>query len=199
MLRSFWLFLFAFPFFCYADNIYNHPLKDLNQVDFQTVEQPLSQPNVVSGTFKQVRSVQGLSQPLISSGTFRLSKQCGLLWQQTEPFLSTLILTQSKIEQKMLDNPPIIITQKEQPIIFSFTRIFLSVFQGDIAQIQQHFNVYFIGTPKDWRIALIPKEAPLNKAIQRIEMQGAKTISSILIVDTQENITTIAFSNIQLG
>jgi hypothetical protein len=199
MLRKFLLLLCVLPLCDYADSIYNHPLENLNQADFQAVEQSLSQPNVVSGTFKQVRTVQGLSQPLVSSGTFRLSKQAGLLWQQTQPFLSTLTLTQSKIEQRMLDNPPTIITPKEQPIIFSFTHIFLSVFQGDIAQIQQHFSVYFIGTPKDWHIALIPKEAPLNKAIQHIEMQGANTISSILIADTQKNTTAIIFSKIQPG
>lgn len=190
---------FLLPLYADADTLYDHPLQNLNQPDFQAVEQQLSQPNALTGKFKQVRSVQGLTQPLISSGTFSLSKQSGLLWQQTQPFASTLSLTQSKIEQKMLDNPPTIITQKEQPIVFSFTRIFLSVFQGDIAQIQQHFKVYFTGTAKDWRIALIPKEAPLNKAILRIELQGTDTISSILIEDTQKNTTAIRFSDIQRG
>ena len=105
---------------------------------FKQVQIMLSKADNLSGDFKQIQKIKILSTPLISTGHFFLSKKKGLQWHQTAPFKSRLIVTTSKIEQQLENQPSNIITKEQQPIIFSFTNIFLSVFKGETATIQEY-------------------------------------------------------------
>ncbi len=95
-----------------------------------------------------------------------------------------------------MDNPPTVITQKEQPVVFAFSNIFLSVFQGNTKQVEQYFNLYFTGDEKNWKIALKPKGSPFNKAIKDIELSGRQYITTIVVDETQQNSMIINLSNI---
>lgn len=181
----------------YADSIYNHPLTNIDQPDFKQVQTQLSAATAITGNFTQRRDIKILSKPLLSSGHFSLSQAQGLVWRQTQPFASTLRVTANKIQQTILNNPPTVITRKEQPLVFTVSSVFLSVFQGDISQIQQYFNVYFTGNTEQWQIALKPKAAPLNKAIKSVELAGGRYISSIVLKEAQQNKMTINLTDVK--
>ncbi|MBX9704975.1 MAG: outer membrane lipoprotein carrier protein LolA [Gammaproteobacteria bacterium] len=168
-----------------------------NQAAFTAVQTQLSQADHLKGNFKQVRHIQLLSSPLVSSGQFELSKTQGLSWHQTQPFVSDLTVSQDKIEQTFANNPPTIITEKEQPVVFSFTKIFLAVFNGDLAQVAQNFTILFAGDTKAWTIVLTPKVAPLNKAIESVMLTGGKTIATITIKDVQKDEIDIALLQVE--
>lgn len=170
------------------------PLTNKNQTAFNTIEQSLSKNDTISGNFQQTRKMKLLSKPLASSGHFTLSKKSGLVWIQTKPFKSTLVVTDNKIEQQFENAPPTIITKAEQPLVFSFTKIFLSIFQGNTKEIQTYFNIAFEGTPANWKIKLTPKSSPLNKAITTIELNGNKKVKQIIINETQDNQMILRFS-----
>ena len=110
---------------------------------FTEVQKMLAQQDNLSGAFKQTRYIPLLSHPLVSYGHFTLSKKSGLHWIQKKPFSSTLTLTNNKITQTIADNPPTIITKAEQPIVFSFTNIFLSLFNGNMALVENYFKCDF--------------------------------------------------------
>lgn len=173
------------------------PITSSNQLAFTAVQTQLSQADHLKGNFKQVRHIQLLSSPLVSSGQFELSKSQGLSWHQTQPFVSDLTVNQDKIEQTFANNPPTIITEKEQPVIFSFTKIFLAVFNGDLAQVSQNFTILFAGDTTAWTIVLTPKAAPLNKAIESITLTGGKTIATITIKDAQKDEIDIALLQVE--
>lgn len=181
----------------YADNIYLHPLNKSNENDFQQVQVQLSKADNLSGDFSQIREMKLLTAPLKSSGKFILSKRNGLQWNQTKPFKSSLLVTNTKIEQQIENTPATIITQKEQPIVFSFTHIFLSVFNGDAIAIKEYFNIYFSGNTKAWRIVLKPTNSMLQKAIVSIEMTGGKYVQTVVINEVKQNQMILHFSNIQ--
>lgn len=182
----------------YGDSILNHPLKNLDDSNFQQVQEILSKPASIEGNFTQVRNVKILSQPLVSSGAFLLSKKDGLLWKQDKPFISTMTMNSQKIEQKIMDNPPSVLTEKEQPAVFNFTKIFLSVFQGNLSEVQQYFNIYFMGDAHHWEMLLIPTGSPLNKAIYSIQLNGERTIQEVTVIDAEKNSLKISFSRVIL-
>ncbi|WP_440993452.1 outer membrane lipoprotein carrier protein LolA [Cysteiniphilum litorale] len=180
-----------------TDNIFDHPLSAKNEQAFIEVQKEQAQISHVTGNFTQTRFMKLLSKPLKSSGRFELSKTQGLKWLQEEPFQSTLIVTEDSIKQSIEGKTAVVITKKEQPIVFSFTTVFLSIFKGNTDALKQYFKIYFMQNGDTWHIALKPLGAPLDKAIQSIEMTGTKYASRIFVNESQGNQMLIEFSDVK--
>jgi outer membrane lipoprotein-sorting protein len=178
------------------DSVFEHPLQTASQSTFYKIEAGLARTGTVNGKFTQTQYMALLSSPLVSNGYFSLSKKTGLSWVQETPFSSKLTLTENKLLQQIGDTSPTIITRQEQPIVFTFTRIFLSIFDGNSQLLETWFDIYFIGGTQAWTIGLIPKASPLNKAIAHIVLTGSKYVRSVTVQDTKGNRTVIEFSDI---
>ncbi|MEZ9447070.1 outer membrane lipoprotein carrier protein LolA [Vibrio splendidus] len=175
--------------------------------DLQTV---LSANNIVRGEFTQTRNMEMFAQPLTSQGTFLLDKSNGLLWTQTTPFPVSLVLTDNKLSQRFADQPAKIITDKENPMAFYFSHIFLSVFHGDTQKLQEQFSLDFepaTTTNTDesanassqgtrWTLTLKPKSAPMNAVFEAITLQGKNDIERIELREIRGDSTVIEFSQL---
>ncbi|APC96918.1 outer membrane lipoprotein carrier protein LolA [Francisella frigiditurris] len=166
------------------------------QPNFVAVEKQLTKNSNITGKFEQIRHIDGLENPLISSGTFKLSPDSGLYWDQDKPFKSVLKVTKDRLEQTVMDNPPTVITRDQQPVVFSFTQVFMSILQGNTDSIEQYFNASFKGDTKDWEITLTPKANLIGKAIKSIYLKGSNTITFVKVIDTEDNIVDIKFSDV---
>ena len=200
--------IFLFAFFTLLGSVYAGPRHNLvtksvslvgsRQDDqLKQVHKMLAQADGLAGHFKQVRKIKLLAAPLVSSGRFVLSKAQGLKWQQTSPFKSNLIVTGEKIEQQLENSPKLVITKEQQPVVFSFTNIFLSVFNGDTKAISEYFTITFTGNTAHWNIILKPIAAPMNKAIESIAMSGGKYINCITINEVKNNQIIIQLFNVK--
>ncbi|CDU14973.1 LolA family protein [Vibrio coralliirubri] len=171
--------------------------------DLQTV---LSANNIVRGEFTQTRNMEMFAQPLTSQGTFLLDKSSGLLWTQTTPFPVSLVLTDNKLSQRFSDQPAKIITDKENPMAFYFSHIFLSVFHGDTQKLQEQFALDFepaTVTSSDentennsWTLTLKPKNAPMNAVFEAITLQGQNDIERIELREIRGDNTVIEFTQL---
>ncbi|MEZ9858819.1 outer membrane lipoprotein carrier protein LolA [Vibrio splendidus] len=175
--------------------------------DLQTV---LSANNIVRGEFTQTRNMEMFAQPLTSQGTFLLDKSNGLLWTQTTPFPVSLVLTDNKLSQRFADQPAKIITDKENPMAFYFSHIFLSVFHGDTQRLQEQFALDFEpaieqssnasanSSSQDtrWTLTLKPKSAPMNAVFEAITLQGQNDIERIELREIRGDSTVIEFSQL---
>jgi hypothetical protein len=175
--------------------------------DLQTV---LSANNIVRGEFTQTRNMEMFAQPLTSQGTFLLDKSNGLLWTQTTPFPVSLVLTDNKLSQRFADQPAKIITDKENPMAFYFSHIFLSVFHGDTQKLQEQFSLSFEpaieqssnasanSSSEDtrWTLTLKPKSAPMNAVFEAITLQGQNDIERIELREIRGDSTVIEFSQL---
>ncbi|CAK3760713.1 LolA family protein [Vibrio crassostreae] len=169
--------------------------------ELQTV---LSENSIVRGEFTQTRNMEMFAQPLTSQGTFLLDKSSGLLWTQTAPFPVNLVLTDNKLSQRFADQPAKIITDKENPMAFYFSHIFLSVFHGDTQKLQEQFALDFepaTNTSSDenaqaWTLTLKPKNAPMNAVFEAITLQGNSDIERIELKEIRGDSTVIEFSQL---
>lgn len=169
--------------------------------DLQTV---LSANNIVRGEFTQTRNMEMFAQPLTSQGTFLLDKSSGLLWTQATPFPVNLVLTDNKLSQRFADQPAKIITDKENPMAFYFSHIFLSVFHGDTQKLQEQFSLSFepakMQSPDEntevWTLTLKPKNAPMNAVFEAITLQGNNDIERIELREIRGDSTVIEFSQL---
>ncbi|MEC7940643.1 MAG: outer membrane lipoprotein carrier protein LolA [Pseudomonadota bacterium] len=169
--------------------------------ELQTV---LSENSIVRGEFTQTRSMEMFAQPLTSQGTFLLDKSSGLLWTQTTPFPVKLVLTDNKLSQKFADQPAKTITDKENPMAFYFSHIFLSVFHGDTQKLQDQFSLSFQPATAQssdqntgfWTLTLKPKSAPMNAVFEAIILQGNCDIERIELKEIRGDSTVIEFSQL---
>ncbi|CAH6813395.1 putative transmembrane protein [Vibrio chagasii] len=169
--------------------------------ELQTV---LSENSIVRGEFTQIRNMEMFAQPLTSQGTFLLDKSSGLLWTQTTPFPVNLVLTDNKLSQKFADQPAKIITDKENPMAFYFSHIFLSVFHGDTQKLQEQFSLSFQPATVQssdqntgsWTLTLKPKSAPMNAVFEAITLQGNSDIERIELKEIRGDSTVIEFSQL---
>jgi hypothetical protein len=161
------------------------------------VQKQLSNFTTLKGDFTQTRTLKLLAQPLVSRGHFVLSKANGLQWMQETPFKSNLLVSKTRIEQTAGDEPPTILTKKQQPIVFAFTNIFLSLFNGDLEQVKHYFSIDFSGDMKAWKIVLVPAGFPLDKAITSITLRGGKTVNTIIVDDVKGNVTKTSLFNVK--
>lgn len=169
--------------------------------ELQTV---LSANSIVRGKFTQTRNMEMFAQPLTSQGTFLLDKSSGLLWTQATPFPVSLVLTDNKLSQRFADQPAKIITDKENPMAFYFSHIFLSVFHGDTQTLQEQFSLSFEpanepssgGSAENtlWTLTLTPKSSPMNAVFEAITLQGHNDIERIELKEIRGDSTVIEFS-----
>lgn len=158
----------------------------------EAVTARLSEPDVLRGRYSQTRMIAVLSRPLESSGKFILSER-GLHWQQEEPFISVLIADGERLAQRVADGPLISIDSAEQPIVLSFSRIFLSIFRGDHGELEDNFSIQFETHDDVWEIGLTPIGFPLSEAINKIMLRGREHIDQLSVFSRSSDEMTINF------
>jgi outer membrane lipoprotein-sorting protein len=166
-----------------------------NARSIEEVTQQLSEQKLVRGEFSQQRDMEMFSQPLTSLGHFVIDKKSGLLWQQTTPFPVVLVLSDHKLSQKFGEQSPQIMTAEENPMVFYFSHIFLSLFDGDTKQLDKQFTQSFSELADSWKLTLKPKQAPLDAVFEQIVITGTRYIDQIELKEVRGDNTTIRFSN----
>ena len=158
----------------------------------EAVTARLSEPDVLRGRYSQTRLIAVLSRPLESSGRFILSER-GLHWQQEEPFISVLIADGERLVQRLADGQVTTIDGAEQPIVLSFSRIFLSIFRGDHGELEDNFSIQFETHDDVWEIGLTPIGFPLSEAINKIMLRGREHIDQLSVFSHSSDEMTINF------
>lgn len=168
-----------------------------NQNNFKAVQTALAKTTRLTGHFVQIRHIKLLSSPLKSEGVFIFSKHQGLTWQQTSPFKSKLTITKSHLTQKIENNSATVFTKKQQPIIFLFTTLFLSAFNGNTAALTPYFKIHFSGNTHHWIMYFLAKNPPINKAIKSIQLAGGRYVDTATIDETSGDQQIIYFSQMK--
>lgn len=168
-------------------------------ITLEQLQTKLSSEPLVRGDFSQQREMAMFDQPLISSGQFLLSAKKGLWWHQTAPMPVSLILTQDKLSQQFDNQPAQVLAASDNPMVFYFSHVFLSLFKGDTSQLTEQFDLS-LKTLKDsktheqWQLVLTPKAAPLNKVFSKISIEGGQFINKLELDEIRGDKTLITFS-----
>ncbi len=149
-----------------------------------TLAQNLQLGEQAKGEFQQTRSLAVLKRPLKSAGQFIFSQNIGLLWQQTSPFNSTLLLKQNTlIQQDSLGN----ITQSKAnqtsaAMAEQLPQLMQALLTGDLDVLAQDFDLFMLEaaneTPDnnsentDWQLGLVAKDPLTQQAIGAMVLEG---------------------------
>ncbi|MDA7618193.1 outer membrane lipoprotein carrier protein LolA [Verrucomicrobia bacterium] len=162
----------------------------------QTLEElqaTLSKQKVIRGFFRQIRKLGIFSQPLVSQGSFLLAKDYGLQWTQDKPFSLLLVLGSDRLSQQFTDQPAEVIKAEENPMMFHFSQLFLSIFRGEIKGLDEQFEIKFV-PDETWSLELKPKKEPLSTVFNAINLRGGSYIDYIRLVETSGDVSEIYFT-----
>lgn len=154
-----------------------------------------SKNQVVRADFTLDRYINGLTSPIHSTGKMIISKELGLWWQQNTPFAMTLKMNQQRMEQRIEDQTPEIITAEKQPQLFQFNHLLTAIFTADKEMLENNFDITVTEQNNIWTLTLKPKLAPLNKIFKQIILSGKSYLEKVTINDMQNDKTELTFKN----
>jgi len=148
---------------------------------------------LIRGQYQQVKKMQMFKQPLRSEGDFLIDQEQGLLWLQKQPFPVFLTLTKDRLSQRYSEQPAHIIEALDNPMVFYFSHLFLSLFKGEIEGLTVQFDMQLESQNGQWLLLLTPKISPLNKVFKKITIMGSEYIDQLILVELNGDSTTIQF------
>jgi len=161
------------------------------------IQQKLTAHTLLRGLFTQAKTMQMFNQPLISQGRFLLEQNQGLIWQQTEPFPVSLVLVKDKLSQQFAEQDAEVIIAQDNPMVFYFSHLFLSLFKGDMDGLTEQFKIKISEKNGNWLLLLTPKSAPLNKVFTNVSIEGAEFIDFLVLTELNGDASTITFKQQQ--
>ena len=162
-------------------------------VTLADVQQKLTAHSLVRGLFMQTKTMQMFNQPLVSHGQFLLEQHQGLLWQQIEPFPVTLVLVKDKLSQQFGEETKEVVVAKDNPMVFYFSHLFLSLFKGDMNGLADQFEIKLSEKNGNWLLFLTPTSAPLNKVFASISIKGDEFIELLVLTELNGDVSEIKF------
>ncbi|WP_299802732.1 outer membrane lipoprotein carrier protein LolA [uncultured Shewanella sp.] len=175
------------------------------EADLLSLSEQLSPSLQAKGEFTQHRYLKVLKKPLVSQGEFIFAKDLGIIWQQTTPFASTLILKDKRLIQ--IDSQGnVSINDAEQTGSGSqmsdvMPKLLNALLSGDIEQLEQHFNLSLVRAETNsadslWQLGLQPIDPLIAKALPKMVLIGNENIQSLVLFSANGDRSEIAFSAI---
>lgn len=171
----------------------------VSALSLDDLQQRFTEQPVIRAHFDQTRTIKDLPQPLRSQGQMLITRDQGLLWDQTSPFPMQLLLDDKRMAQVINGQPPQIITAENNPPMFQFNHLLRALFQADRKVLEQNFRVEFADKGEGrWTLRLTPTTTPLDKIFNTIDLAGQTYLESIQLNDKQGDRTDIALTQHQL-
>ena len=171
----------------------------VSALSLDDLQQRFTEQPVIRAHFDQTRTIKDLPQPLRSQGQMLITRDQGLLWDQTSPFPMQLLLDDKRMAQVINGQPPQIITAENNPQMFQFNHLLRALFQADRKVLEQNFRVEFADKGEGrWTLRLTPTTTPLDKIFNTIDLAGQTYLESIQLNDKQGDRTDIALTQHQL-
>lgn len=149
---------------------------------------------VTKGELTQEQYIKAANRSLISKGTFVMAADKGVIFEITEPFPSSMVVTEEKLVQILPGDVVAVMDGKENAMFKNIARIIHSVFANDVQVLRENFQVTVTGGPKDV-VNLVPKDPLLSMLFLKITLTVGDSIDSVSVIETGGNWVNYAFNN----
>ena len=159
-----------------------------------TISQRIASVEVLRGRFDQEKQVAGFRKPLRSSGQFVLKRGQGVIWETTQPFASTLIVTREHLRSQSGGVMQHVDASRE-PGLRLINGVLFDLLGGDIASLQRDFDTAGeLLDEQHWRLQLKPKSGALAQAFTAITLTGAVHVEQVILGERNGDRSEINFS-----
>ncbi len=149
---------------------------------------------VTKGEFIQEQYIQLANRSLISKGTFVMAADRGVILDISEPFPSSMVVTEDKMVQSVSGNVIAVMDGKDNAMFSNIAKIIHSIFTNDVQVLKDNFQVSVIGGPKDV-VELVPNDPLLSMLFLKITLTAGNSIDSVSVIETGGNWVNYNFNN----
>lgn len=155
----------------------------------------LARPAVLRGGFEQRKQLQGFRNPLVSRGRFLLLRDRGVIWDTTEPFASSTVLTRDRLLTRQPDGSTrVVLDAAVSPAMASVNSLLLALVAGDLEALAPQFGITETLLPDGrWQLRLQPREAGLRRVFRVIELRGDEHVREVVLEETGGDLTMLRF------
>lgn len=162
---------------------------------------PLQPTEILRGRFTQERILTGIAAPLKSEGSFVLAPEHGLIWRVETPFAVTTVMTGNGIAQFNGETEMVNLSAAQAPVLAHLYQVLGGALTGDIARLEEQFDVVKSTPGTGWQLTLTPREAATADAtqIEAITLHGKKFIDRIEIAKASGDEDRLTFREQTIG
>jgi hypothetical protein len=163
------------------------------------VQARLAPVTVLRGRFEQDKHVAGFRNALHSSGDFLVARDRGVVWNTRAPFASTLVLTPAQMSVRQPDGTRQSLAGGQGSRAASMINgLMLALVTGDVATLGRHFRLEpALRGDGGWTLGLVPRDGALKKAFARIELEGARHVDAVHLVEAGGDRTDLRFLDLR--
>ena len=170
------------------------PLSGLWADQLEEVYSRISSHPVTKGELTQEQYIKVANRSLVSKGTFVMAADKGIIFDITDPFPSSMVVTEEKMVQTLPGNVVSVLDGNENAMFKNIARIIHSVFANDVQVLKDNFQVSVTGGPKDV-VTLVPKDPLLSMLFLKITLAVGDSIDSVSLVEAGGNWVNYTFTN----
>ena len=170
------------------------PLSGLWADQLEDVYSRISSHPVTKGELTQEQYIKVANRSLVSKGTFVMAADKGIIFDITDPFPSSMVVTEDKMVQTLPGNVVSVMDGSENAMFKNIARIIHSVFANDVQVLKDNFQVSVTGGPKDV-VTLVPKDPLLSMLFLKITLAVGDSIDSVSLIEAGGNWVNYTFTN----
>ena len=175
--------------------VFDHPVNATSKQELSSALLQMTRHDVVTGDFKQTKSIKKLNRDFVSTGTFRIAKTSGIAWKTQKPFPSELTVTDAGISERNVNGQVRVISSNDNPVFVQFSKTIQAVFSGNLSELETNFNIFCEKTSNGYMVGLVPREKAVQKVIANIVMDVSENLEKVVITDGEGSPVVYEFSN----
>ncbi|MFN8391110.1 MAG: outer membrane lipoprotein carrier protein LolA [Bdellovibrionota bacterium] len=160
--------------------------------------------------FRQEKRIKSLKRPIVSEGEMVFERTKGIIWSTTSPRPSEFVITPYGITRMEEGQELTSLESKENPAVEAFTKVFLSLFRGDVTELQQTFELTIYSAPghaspgnsspggesqnSAWTLSLTPKDDRVGHFLTGLRLTGDRSLSTVELDEANGDHATISLS-----
>ena len=141
------------------------------------------------GRFVEEVELALLREPVRSEGALYFAPPDRLARFTTHPANTALLIDGKRVEFRDADGSRVDLSSS--PLARHFTGNLLLLFSGDREALESQYRVSFDEADAAWKLVLIPRHAPLSKALSHITLEGREGVLEHMEVLDSEGARTV--------
>ena len=165
------------------------------EISYARLAQLVQTPEVLEGSFSQVKYLGSLDATLVSSGKFTYQRGKSLRWEILQPIENKLLITPTSISSQQGNRELMNLDAENNPVARVIAEIFFAVLTAEWEKLAPYFELSGSIDGEQWHVVLLPTDQAVAQVFSRVELKGLDLLEEIVLHEVSGDRTMIELVN----